>query len=143
MNRPLLGLAPLLLVASCAPPAPEIEVRDAWARATAPGQSNGAIYATIINTGGADQLTGAATASAEMAIIHATETVDGVSRMRMTGDLAIPAGATVALMPGGTHIMLDGLKTPLVAGEPLSLDLRFAKTGTRSVAVSVVAPGSR
>ena len=145
MIKSPLGLAPLLLAMSCAQPAPDsaIEVRDAWARATAPGQSSGAVYATIANSGADDRLTGVATNRAAMAMVHATETVNGVSRMRMAGDVAIPAGSTVALAPGGTHVMLEGLKAPLMAGEQLSLELRFARSGSRTVVVSVVAPGSR
>ena len=53
----LIAAAPL---ASCAPTAPQIEVRDPWARATAPGQPSGAIYATIVNRGSADRLVGVA-----------------------------------------------------------------------------------
>ncbi len=78
-----------------------------------------------------------------MAMIHSTETADGVSRMRMAGNLTIPAGATVALSPGGTHVMLSGLKGPLVAGQPIAIDFRFDRAGMRRVAVTVVAPESR
>ena len=42
-----------LALAGCAPSSPDIKVSDAWARATAPGQSSGAIYATIENRGAA------------------------------------------------------------------------------------------
>ncbi len=135
-------LAASLLAAGCAPSAPDIEVSDAWARATAPGQSSGAIYATIANRGSADRLVGVA-ASAGTAMLHSSATVNGVSRMRMLSDLAIPANGQVALAPGGTHIMLTGLPAPLATGADLRLTLRFAQSGSRTLPVAIVAPGSR
>ena len=143
MIKPLLSAIPLFLAAACAQQAPALEVRDAWARATAPGQTSGAVYATLDNRGPDDRLTGAATDRAAMAMIHKSETVDGVARMRMAGDVPIASGSTVVLAPGGTHIMLEGLKAPLVAGETLPLELRFANGGARKVDVRIVAPWAR
>ncbi len=43
---------------------------------------------------------------------------DGVMRMReVTGGLAIPAGGSVELKPGGLHIMFVDLKAGLKAGD--------------------------
>lgn len=145
MIKALLALAPLLFVPSCSspPPASAIEVRDAWARATAPGQASGAVYATIVNRGGADRLTGAASERAAMAMLHSNIVEGGVSRMRMLDEVEIPAGSSVALAPGATHVMLDRLTAPLVAGEQVALTLRFANAGPRQVSATVVAPGAR
>ncbi|MDQ3074234.1 MAG: copper chaperone PCu(A)C [Pseudomonadota bacterium] len=134
------GLA--LLIVGCAPAAPDIAVSDAWARATAPDQPSGAIYARIVNQGGADRLVGVAS-DAGAAMLHSNDSADGVARMRMLAELAVPAGGTVALAPGGTHIMLTGLKTPLTAASEIGLTLRFAKAGARTVKVAIVAPGAR
>ena len=57
------------LTAGCAPRTPAIEIGDAWARATAPGQSSAAIYATIVNHGSADRLVGVSSDSG-MAMLH-------------------------------------------------------------------------
>ena len=144
MNHMLIALAPLLLIAACSAPAKDgaIEVRDAWARATAQGQPGGAIYATIVNHGGDDTLIGASAPSATMAMIHTSSHVDGVARMRMVDRLAIPAGATVALAPGGTHVMLEGLAAPLVAGQQTTITLRFATADAKQVPVAIVAAGA-
>lgn len=145
----ILPFAALSLLAGCADRAPvpqavpNLEFRDPWARATAPGQSSGAMYLTIVNRGANDRLVEVSTPRSGTAMVHATETLDGVARMRLVDALPIPAGATVALAPGGTHIMLDGMKAPLVAGEEVELTLRFAKAGTRSVIVDVNAPAAR
>ncbi len=135
----LIAAAPL---ASCAPTAPNIEVRDAWARATAPGQSSGAVYVTIANDGGADRLIGVAS-EAGMAMLHSNDSQGGVARMRMLSGLAIPASGEVALAPSGTHIMLTGLRAPLTAGSEIGVTLRFAGSGPRAVKVAVVAAGAR
>ena len=43
-------------------------------------------------------------------MLHASESSGGISRMRAMGSgLAIPAGATVELKPGGSHVMITGL----------------------------------
>lgn len=136
-------LPPLaLLIASCAPATSGIEVSDAWARATAPGQSSAAVYATIANHGGADQLIGVS-AEAGTATLHRSDHGGGIARMRPLAALAIPAGATVALAPGGPHVMLAGLAGPLESGGELTVTLRFAEAGPRTVKVAVVAAGAR
>jgi copper(I)-binding protein len=143
MSRLALTAAALLLAGcSPAPHGDAISVTDAWARATAPGQTSGAIYATVANDGAADNLVGVSS-DAGMAMLHSNDSSGGIARMRMLGDLAIPAGGHVALAPGGTHIMLTGLKAPLVAGGELTVTLRFATAGPRTVKVAIVAPGAR
>ena len=150
MIRRHIPFAALMLLAACserAPPpvqVPILEFHDGWARATAAGQSSGAMYLTIVNRGGADdRLLGVTASRPGMVMVHATETLDGVARMRMVRNLPIPAKATVALAPGGTHIMLSGMKEPLVVGEQVELALRFEKAGTKKVAVTVNAPAAR
>jgi copper(I)-binding protein len=43
------------------------------------------------------------------------------------------------LVPGGDHLMLEGLVAPLVPGEAVPLTLRFASGGTVEVTAPVVA----
>ncbi len=135
-------LALVLAVAGCAPAAPKIIISDAWARATAPVQSSGAVYATLTNAGGNDRLVGVHT-PAGMAMLHGNDSHDGIARMRMLPDLPIPPHGRVILAPGGTHVMLTGLSAPLVAGEHFSATFRFAASGEKRVDVIVTAPGAR
>ena len=143
MKRLILMLVGLL--AACgAPSNPDVQVADGWARATGPEQSTGAIYATIENRGGtADRLTGVATDRAAMAMIHEGRSENGIARMRMVEGVEIPAGGRIEFKPGGTHIMIDRLKSPLVAGEQFELRLKFDESGEKRVPVTVVAPGAR
>ena len=142
MKFALLSIA-LVLAAGCAPAAPDIAVSDAWARATAAGQSSAAVYATIANRGGADRLVGVSSEAAGTAMLHGSETAGGIVRMRMLPDLAIPADAKVELAPGGTHVMLTGVGAPLAAGESFAMTFRFARTAPRTVRVAIVAAGAR
>jgi hypothetical protein len=127
----------LLLLASCkvsAPPAVSIE--DAWARATVPGQTTSAAYFAVFNSGGPDKLLSVSSADAK-ASLHSSSMSGGVMRMRPLQSLDIPANSTVALDPGGNHVMLTGLKHPLSIGDTVRLELRFQKSGLRRVEARV------
>jgi len=140
MTRTLLFAAILLLAACGDQGSPQIELDKAWARPTS-GQAPGAVYVTIENKGSsADRLAGAFTDHAAMAMVHQNEFVDGVARMRMAGEINIPAGDRIEMVPGGTHIMLEGLRAPLKTGDRFNLVLRFKDSGDRTVMVAVVKP---
>ena len=130
-----------LLLASCGQgsAAPDIKVADAWARETVPGQSSTAAYMTIANTGTAGNRLVSVTASAPLsAMVHNTSSENGVSRMRPADSgVDVPAGSTVRLEPGGTHVMIMGIQSALKPGDTLKLRLRFEKSGERAVAVPV------
>jgi periplasmic copper chaperone A len=119
----------------------QIEVNNAWARAT-PGKSNiGAAYVTI-RSPTADRLVAASTPIAQKAELHTMEMSGMVMKMRPIAGIDLPAGQKVTLGPGGTHIMLMGLKEPLKAGQSFPLTLNFAKAGTRTVDVAVEPVGA-
>lgn len=102
-----------------------------WLRETAPGARAGGGYALIRNTGKTeDRLLGGRTSVAASVDVHSM-TMDGnIMRMRpVSGGLAIAPGGSVALKPGGYHLMLMGLKQPLKQGETVTITLRFAKAG--------------
>ena len=81
---------------------------------------------TIENKGGEDdRLVGVMTDHAAMAMVHQTELSNGVARMRMAGEINVPAGDSIEMVPGGTHIMLEGLRTPLRTGDSLEMVLKF------------------
>lgn len=122
----------------------KIDVEKPFARATPAGAMSGAAYMTLANkTKTADRLTGASSEVAAKVQIHEMKVVNGVMQMReVTGGLAIPAGGSVALKPGSYHVMLMGLKEPLVAGQRFSLTLTFAKAGNISVTVPIEAMGA-
>lgn len=133
-----LALAAILALAPGAR-ASDITVTGAFARASAtPVARTGAVYVTIKNNGEAgDTLLAVQSPVADMAMLHTTETVDGVMSMKHLDRLEIAAGSEAKLEPGGTHVMLMGLKVPLKEGESIPLVLEFEKAGKVEVTVPV------
>ena len=121
---------------------PEIAVSNGWTREIAPGQSSAAVYLTIANTGdGGDRLTSVQSRQGT-ASLHATTSTGGIARMRPLDDgLEVAARSTVELKPGGTHIMVTGIDSRPRRGETFVLNLGFARSGNRPVAIRVVGAG--
>jgi copper(I)-binding protein len=118
-------------------------VTRAWARATPPGASVGAAYLTIENRGRNDErLVGITSPAAPSVVIHETVEEAGVARMRPLDAPVIPAGQTLAMQPGGIHIMLMGLSAPLKEGERLPLTLTFGSAGALTVEAEIAPIGS-
>ncbi len=150
MSLKLLAFAASLLLAGAAmaqtvTPADQsqsqIQVKDAWARATPGKAENGAAYLTIISPV-SDRLTGVSTPVAKQAELHNMTMEGGVMKMRPLADVDLPANQPVTLKPGGTHIMLMGLTQQLKPGETFALTLSFDKAGNREVAVAVEKAGA-
>ena len=100
-------------------------------RATVAGMQSSAAYLKIINNGVSDdRLIAAKAAIAQRVEIHSMELDQGVMRMRaVDGGLAIAAGDSVTLAPGGLHIMLMGLTTDLAPDTQHEIILVFEKAG--------------
>lgn len=105
------------------------------------GETNGqagALYLTLRNgSDAADVLRSAACGCAEETSLHVTETSGGRSAMQHLDELDIPAGSTVTMSPGGTHIMLERLTRPLVAGEKIEVVLELG-SGSQTLEADVV-----
>lgn len=126
MKVTVAGMLLSLLLVLAHPLRAEIEISEAWARATAPGMPMGAVYGLISNHGDKDvTLLSLKTDAARLAEIHESVEVNGMMRMREITPFVIPAGGAVRLQPGGKHIMLMGLKDALVEGESLTVRAEF------------------
>ena len=148
MRTPTRAVAVVLvaaLAAGCAggatssPSATALTVTDAWARATAAVDRPGGAYLVIRNgTGQADVLVGASSPAAASVEVHeTTHESGGMMGMHAVPRLDVPAGASVALEPGGYHLMLMGLVKPLAVGETIDLTLRFERAGPVTVRAAV------
>ena len=119
-----------------------IRIDRAWSR-PADASANGAVYFTIVNDGATeDHLLSASTAIAEKAELHVTLTENGVMKMRPVSSVEVKAHASTSLVPGGTHVMLIGLKQALQVGATFPLSLTFEKAGSIETAVVVEKSGS-
>jgi copper(I)-binding protein len=133
---PLLALA-LLACSPKTPESPDISVDQAWARATLPGKPASAAYLTITNRGGGEDVLVGVSSRSGTAELHSTSTDGGIMRMRKLERLPIPARGSVKLEPGATHLMLTGLRDPLVSGEKVELALRFSRSPAQTVAAEI------
>ena len=118
-----------------------IRLENAFTR-SAPAGGVGAFYVTIVNTGAADRLVAVASPVAGKVEMHESTSADGVMRMRGTASLAIPAGGTVRLAPGGYHVMLIALTQPLTVGQSVPVTLTFEKAGAMETRASVAKAGA-
>src|ERR1700683_726514 len=95
-----------------------IQITQPWARATPKGASAGAAYMTVTNSGTtAQHLNCVSSDVATECQIHEMSMDGGVMKMRpLQGGLQVKPGETVTLKPGSFHLMLVGLKQPLLPG---------------------------
>lgn len=105
----------------------EVRATDGWARATTPGARVAAAYFTLTNTGDEEhKLMKITTPVGDTVSVHMTSiTEQGTARMWPMAVLAVGAGQTVKLQPGGLHVMIEGLKAPLVQGQKIPLTMKF------------------
>ena len=136
---------------ACAAPAAsvdghdEIHIDKGWVRVSEYSAEAGGMtgaFAEIANHTANDvTLVGGSSASAMMVEVHEVVMVDGEMKMQpKSGGILIKAGETVTLEPGGMHVMLMGLKTPLLGGETVELTLDFE--GAKDITVKWPAKAS-
>jgi copper(I)-binding protein len=136
---------------------------EAWARTSAMSQDVGAMYMMIAGAAEADALTGVEVPSEVAAFTELHETVPvegeattddmgsmdegamdegsmegmGAMKMQQVQEIPIPADGTVALEPGGYHVMLMELAAPLEAGSTFTAMLTYASGATEEIEVEV------
>jgi len=115
-----------------------------WAHATAATAPGGAAYLTIRNTGTTpDRLIAARSAASGLVQMHEMKMDGDVMRMReLDNGIEIPAGGTVTLAPGGLHLMMMGLKEPMLKDSKVPMTLTFEKAGKIDVEFAVEGLGA-
>jgi copper(I)-binding protein len=146
MKRNILALLVVALGLSFSVQAQEakvgsIKVEQAYTRSTVPGQMAAGGFMKIENKGTADQLVSASSPVAGEVQLHEMAMEGNVMKMRQVKDIAVPAGGSVELKPGGLHLMFMNIKAPLTAGESVPVKLKFAKAGEVEVKMPVNAMG--
>lgn len=141
-----LSVTPALLALACAGPedAPcsgvdGIIASEAWVRAAEDGRRMSAAYVELCNGGAEDRLVNVQFAGADAVEIHVT-TIDenGVAKMQLAADgVILPASQSVALAPGGAHIMLIGLEDALTPGEEAAITLEFEHASPQTLIFEV------
>ena len=135
------SLYAVLVALACASVANAGDVRaeQPWSRATPPGITVGVGYVTLRNAGPQPQVLESATSPMATAVeMHENRNSDqGLTQMRPVTTVTIPARGNVAFEPSGLHLMLVGLKAPLVAGQRVPVGLRFKDGTTLAIELEV------
>ena len=123
----------------------DLVITRAWARATPNGAKIGGGYLTIENKGSApDRLIGGSAEIAGKLEVHEMSMKDGVMTMRpLDKGVTVDPGKTVKLAPGGYHLMMFDLKSPLKQGDALPITLKFEKAGEVKVSLAVQGIGAQ
>jgi len=99
---------------------------------------NTAAYFTLENhTEKAVRLTGVSTSVAKEAQLHTIIEEQGMVKMRQVEGFDIPSHGRLILSPSGEHVMLLGLKAPLVLDQKVELQLQFNDGEQMSITLPV------
>ncbi len=113
-------------------------MRDAKAVATVPGQPVAAAYLVLSSKEDTELVSMSSDAAARVEL-HRMDKQGDISRMRRVETLALTAGETVRLAPGGLHLMLIDLTHPLQSGQQIRLEfVTVDREGRRTVTRTVV-----
>ena len=122
----------------------DLYLYNAFTRAMPPAARAGGGFVTIYNAGATDdRLVSASSPAAKFTQLHNMVMDKGVMIMReFENGIDIPAGAVVALKPGGKHVMFIDAPTQFKQGETVAVTLHFEKAGEITLDLPVGALGS-
>lgn len=112
------------------PAAAQVTVSDPWIRGTVPQQMATGAFMQLKSAKDA-KLVEARSPAAGVVEIHEMTMENNVMRMRAVKALALPAGRTVELKPGGYHMMLMDLRQQMKEGEVVPVTLVVESGGKR------------
>ncbi len=120
----------------------DLTIGHPWSRATVGTGRPGVGYLSVANAGrAADRLIAAESPLAARVELHRSVMDGDVMRMERVEAIEIPAGAKVALEPGGHHLMLIGPVRAFREGEMVPLALVFERAGRIEVELKVAPLG--
>lgn len=117
----------------------QVKVDDAWVRGTVAQQKASGAFMRL-TAPAATKLVAASSPVAAVVEIHEMAMDKDVMRMRAVPELALEAGKTTELKPGGFHVMLMDLKQPLKAGDSVPLTLVFEDASKVRSSQTIQAP---
>ncbi len=142
--------------------ASEVTVSDVWARPVEDltATDSSAIYMVITGGDEADELVSASVPADVAGTVELHETVaadgdmtttttagemdgemgGGMMTMQQVQSIEVPADGTVALEPGGYHVMLLDVEKELVPGDTIEVTLTFERAGEVTATADVREP---
>jgi copper(I)-binding protein len=116
-----------------------ISFSDPWIRLLPPTVMHTAAYVTITNSDNKpDTLINVSSTAVNSLSVHQTKNVDGMMKMLSVDNLQVPANGKINLAPGGYHIMLMGLESPLAEKQKITMTFEFKNAGKVDVIFPVV-----
>lgn len=118
-------------VAATTKQADSLAIEGAWMKAADSGMS--AAFGVLENTGDEDvTIVSAASPASATVELHETVANDaGEMVMQETaGGYVVPAGGSFELAPGGNHLMLMGLASPVTAGDEVTFTMTLSDGST-------------
>ena len=116
----------------------DVEIDEAYARASIPNVPNSAAFFVIKNNSDKDiAITSANSDIAEKNELHTHIKENQMLKMMKIEKLVVPAKSSLELKSGGDHVMLMGLKKELKAGDEINLELSFSDGDKKSIKVPV------
>jgi copper(I)-binding protein len=135
---PTLTGALLLGVCTVTTAGQDLAFNAAWIRAMPPGMKMTAGFGRLHNAGSETiELTTFSSPQFGDVSLHRTELVEGVSRMREVPSLVVAPGQSVALEPGGYHLMLMMPGGPLAEGQVVTVEMTGSDGRSFNFAVPV------
>jgi copper(I)-binding protein len=119
-----------------------IGLEHVWARPTPAVTTPGVTYFTVVSNGTPDKLLSVSTPIAASAELHETVDDKGIMKMRPVASVELVPGQPVTFKPGGYHVMLMGLKSPLKSGDSFPLTLTFEHAQPITVTAKVESPAT-
>ena len=110
---------------------------DGYVRAMPPSVPNTAAYFTLMNHGPELDLVSVETDVAGEAQLHTLIEEDGVIKMRQLPKFTLASHSNLELKPSGNHVMLLGLKQPLIEGQEVLLRLKFSDGSEQQLTLPV------
>lgn len=138
--KPISALSLSVLCAALAAPAwAQTTVSDGWVRGTVPAMKATGAFMNIVSAQGG-KLVSASSPVAGIAEVHEMKMEAGVMKMGPVPALDLPAGQTVALKPGGYHVMLMELKQQIKEGDTVPLTLVVENKGGKKETLELKLP---
>lgn len=116
-----------------------VTIEEAWVRGTVAQQKASGAFMRLTASQPA-RLIGASSPMAGVTEIHEMAMENDVMRMRRVAGVALAAGQTTELKPGGYHVMLMDLKQALQPGQNVPITLVFEDANQLRFTQQIEAP---
>ena len=137
----LLAAGLMLSAGVLAGAADNITVQDPYVRLAPPNAPATGAFMVIKNTGDKDvKVLKADNPASRVTELHTHLNENGVMKMRPVPAIEVKAKGQAVLQPGGLHVMMIDLKSPMKEGDVVPITLTFDDGSSKQVDAKVVRP---